>query len=130
MNLNQVTLAAHDLEASIAFYTLLGLRRIVYAPPRYARFECPVGDATFSLHASETKVQQAACVIYFECDQLDREVARLREAGITFKQLPQDESWLWRESRLLDPSGNEICLYQAGINRRFPPWREATSLPS
>jgi hydroxymethylpyrimidine/phosphomethylpyrimidine kinase len=31
--------------------------------------------------------------------------------------------WLWREARLRDPSGNEICLYHAGANRRFPPWR-------
>ena len=31
--------------------------------------------------------------------------------------------WLWREARLVDPSGNVICLYHAGENRLNPPWR-------
>ena len=42
-----------------------------------------------------------------------------------FTKLPADERWLWREARLLDPSGNVICLYRAGDNRKNPPWRIA-----
>ena len=38
---------------------------------------------------------------------------------------PADQAWLWREARLADPSGNVICIYHAGENRRFPPWRVA-----
>ena len=38
---------------------------------------------------------------------------------------PTDQSWLWREAYLKDPDGNLICLYHAGANRRFPPWRIA-----
>ena len=49
MRLNQITAAATDLEHSIAFYELLGLRLIVKSP-HYARFELPRGEATFSLH--------------------------------------------------------------------------------
>jgi catechol 2,3-dioxygenase-like lactoylglutathione lyase family enzyme len=49
MRLNQVTAAASDLEASIAFYELLGLKLIVKSA-HYARFELPEGEATFSLH--------------------------------------------------------------------------------
>jgi GNAT superfamily N-acetyltransferase len=30
---------------------------------------------------------------------------------------------LWREANVRDPDGNTICLFQAGLNRRFPPWR-------
>lgn len=26
-------------------------------------------------------------------------------------------------ARIKDPSGNLICLYRAGKNRRYPPWR-------
>ena len=52
-----------------------------------------------------------------------RAVERLHMAGVTFDQLPTDQPWLWREARLTDPSGNAVCLYQAGENRRFPPWR-------
>jgi predicted enzyme related to lactoylglutathione lyase len=62
-------------------------------------------------------------VVYFECDDLDDRVAALRERGIAFDQLPTDQPWLWREARLRDPSGNVICLYYAGMNRRFPSWR-------
>jgi uncharacterized glyoxalase superfamily protein PhnB len=61
--------------------------------------------------------------VFFECEALDQEVARLQAAGITFDQLPTAQQWLWREARLRDPAGNAICLYQADENRRFPPWR-------
>jgi catechol 2,3-dioxygenase-like lactoylglutathione lyase family enzyme len=53
MRLNQVTVAARDLDASIGFYETLGLKLIV-RDAHYARFECPDADggepATFSLH--------------------------------------------------------------------------------
>jgi hydroxymethylpyrimidine/phosphomethylpyrimidine kinase len=49
-------------------------------------------------------------------------VARLRAAGVAVST-PVLESWGWREARLADPAGNAICLYQAGEQRRFPPWR-------
>jgi hypothetical protein len=39
--------------------------------------------------------------------------------------MPPDQAWLWREAYLKDPDGNLICLYHAGANRRFPPWRIA-----
>jgi len=45
------------------------------------------------------------------------------QAGVTFESGPCDQPWLWREARLRDPDGNAICLYWAGPNRRFPPWR-------
>lgn len=122
MRLNQVTLAVKDLEAAKAFYQRLGLLQIVDNPPTYARFECAEGGSTVSLEAS-ANAGAGDTVIYFECEDVDAEVARLKEQGIAFEQLPTDESWLWREARLRDPSGNRLCLYHAGPNRRFPPWR-------
>ena len=53
MNLNQVTVPSLDLCRSVLFYQKLGLRLIVDALPHYARFECPTGDATFSIHRVE-----------------------------------------------------------------------------
>jgi hypothetical protein len=47
----------------------------------------------------------------------------LIKAGIDFEELPNDKPWLWRESRLKDPDGNQIILYFAGSNRTNPPWR-------
>lgn len=125
MKLNQVTLPALDVAKSVAFYQGLGLRLIVNALPRYARFECPDGGATFSLHHVERLAEPSATVVYFECEDLDSKVRDLQAHGYTFTQAPKDEAWLWREARLLDPSGNVICLYFAGENRRYPPWRVA-----
>ena len=51
------------------------------------------------------------------------EVATLKARGVEFVQDPRDEAWLWREARLVDPSGNVPCLYHAGANRLDPPWR-------
>ena len=128
MNLNQVTVPAHDYAASVDFYTRLGLIQIVDAPPRYARFECP-GGATLSIHASDADPHPGV-VIYFELDDLDDAVRRLQAGGLAFTSGPQDQPWLWREARLRDPAGNEICLYHAGENRRFPPWRLPRTDPS
>jgi predicted enzyme related to lactoylglutathione lyase len=125
MNLNQVTLPATDFDRSVEFYRNMGFTLIVHAPPRYARFECPEGDATFSIHAVDGPVGSTGVVVYFECADLDARVERLVAAGFEFTQLPTDEPWLWREARLNDPSGNVICLYWAGINRKHPPWRVA-----
>lgn len=125
MRLNQVTAPASDLEASIAFYQLLGLRLIVKSP-HYARFEAPKGEATFSLHLTDGAIaRENAPQIYFELNdiELGSEVARLKAAGVSFEHELAVQPWLWREAWLRDPAGNAICLYHAGENRRFPPWR-------
>ena len=123
MNLNQVTLPAIDVGQSVAFYRTLGLRLIVDATPRYARFECDEGNATVSVHHVDTISSDSGVVVYFECEDLDARVGALKVLGLNFDQLPQDEKWLWREARLRDPSNNTVCLYWAGANRRYPPWR-------
>lgn len=128
MNLNQVTLPVTDVEASVAFYRRLGFSPIVQSLPKYARFECADGGATFSLHHSESRPGTPGVVVYFECADVDATVARLRAAGVAFEGEPRDEPWLWREAHLRDPDGNRICLYHAGTNRRFPPWRLETSV--
>ena len=121
MRLNQVTVGCTDYAASVQFYTSLGLTQIVDAPPRYARFETPGGE-TFSIHQVDA-VASPTSVVYFEIEELDRTVAILKSAGLRFTTDPVDESWGWREARLRDPAGNEICLFWGGQNRRFPPWR-------
>jgi catechol 2,3-dioxygenase-like lactoylglutathione lyase family enzyme len=123
MRLNQVTAPAIDLDASIAFYQLLGLKLIVKSP-HYARFELPRGEATFSLHLVEGDIPRShAPVLYFETHMLDDEVARLKAAGVIFEHELIDQPWLWREAGLRDPAGNMLKLYWADTNRRYPPWR-------
>lgn len=122
MDLNQVTLPALDIEASVAFYRRMGFEPVVLSP-HYARFKATAGEATFSIHVVDALPSRSPTVVYFECADLDAQVAALKAKGVAFKQDPRDETWLWREARLEDPSGNEICLYFAGKNRLDPPWR-------
>lgn len=123
MRLNQVTVPALDLARSIAFYQTLGLKLIVKSD-HYARFEVGDGTGTFSLHVTNDASGAAnGPHIYFECDDLDARVAELKTKGVTFDNDPKDQPWLWREAWLADPAGVKLCLYRAGENRRFPPWR-------
>lgn len=120
MNLNQVTLAVLNMPESVAFYQTLGFELIVDTP-HYTRFACPNEGATFSLLLSEQV--ESSTTIYFEHHALDEWVAELVDKNIEFEQLPEDQSYLWREAQLRDPSGNRIKLYWAGENRLNPPWR-------
>lgn len=122
MDLNQITLPCSDYDASVSFYKILGLRQIVDSPPRYARFETEAGT-TLSIHSAAVDSCSAATVIYFEVEDLDRTVASLRDKGLQFDSGPEEQPWLWSEAYLTDPAGNQICIFHAGENRRFPPWR-------
>ena len=123
MNLNQVTIFCSKTRETVEFYQKLGLRLIVDSLPRYARLECPDGDSTLSVHSTDVAWTDSSCVLYFECENLDRRVAELKRLGLEFEEEPNDKSWLWREAYLRDPSNNRICLYHAGENRKNPPWR-------
>ncbi len=122
MNLNQVTLPATNVERSAGFYRSLGFVQIVSDLPSYARFECPDG-ATFSLHQVAAVAPDSGVIVYFECEDVDATCQRLLERGVRLDSMPTDQRWLWREAYLSDPDGNVLCLYHAGTNRRYPPWR-------
>jgi catechol 2,3-dioxygenase-like lactoylglutathione lyase family enzyme len=124
MNLNQITVPSLDIPKSIAFYQTLGLKMIVESE-HYARFECPDGTSTFSIHLTDELPKGHGISVYFECEDLDEKVKHLIEKGIHFDELPNDKSWLWREASLKDPDGNQLILFFAGENRLNPPWRIA-----
>ncbi|MGR3812213.1 VOC family protein [Jiulongibacter sp. NS-SX5] len=123
MNLNQITVPALNLSQSVPFYQKLGLKLIVDDIPNYVRFECPEGDATFSIQQTDRLPEGDGIHVYFECKNLDEKVDQLKGMGFIFDQEPKDQSWLWREAKLKDPDGNVIILYFAGENRLNPPWR-------
>ena len=123
MNLNQITVPSLDLTKSIPFYQKLGLKLIVEALPYYARFECPDGNSTFSIHQTEKLPNGNGVCVYFECKNLDEQVENIKRKGIMFDQEPTDQNWLWREARLKDIDGNQLILFYAGENRLNPPWR-------
>jgi catechol 2,3-dioxygenase-like lactoylglutathione lyase family enzyme len=121
MRLNQVTQSVSDLLRSIAFYRSLGLQLIVHDNDHYARFACPDGDSTFSLHLADD-VRPSGTVVYFECDDLDEQVTRLRSIGVEIGDAIE-QSWGWREAALVDPDGHPIILFRAGSYRLDPPWK-------
>lgn len=121
MNLNQVTLPVKNIPQANEFYQKLGFNLIVESP-HYSRFECPEGTSSFSLILDPGDYQNGA-VIYFESEKLDSWVDELISKGVKFYSMPKDQSYLWREAELFDPSNNKIKLYWAGENRLNPPWR-------
>lgn len=122
MNLNQITVPSLDIPRSITFYKTLGLKLIVESE-HYARFECPDGNSTFSVHLTEQLPSGHGISVYFECENLDQKVEELIQKGMVFDELPKDQTWLWREAYLKDPDGNQLILFFAGENRLNPPWR-------
>ncbi len=123
MDLNQVTVPITDLGRSILFYETLGLKLIVHSEPNYARFECPNGNSTFSLHKVEKLCEGQGIYVYFECKAIDEQVETLLQKGIVFDEQANDKPWLWREARLKDPDGNQLILFYGGENRINPPWK-------
>jgi catechol 2,3-dioxygenase-like lactoylglutathione lyase family enzyme len=133
MDLNQVTLDVADLERSARFYESLGLRRIVWSAPRYARYECPVGSATLSLHCTTVPDAEppaaGGAALYFEVEDVDARVADLEALGVVFVEAPRTQDWRWREAWTSDPDGRRVCIFHAGADRRFPPWRVDGAVP-
>ena len=123
MNLNQITVPALDVSEAITSYKILGLKLIVESLPHYARFVCPNGHSTFSIHHIDQIPEGEGIYVYFECVNLDEQVDKLKQKGLVFDLEPTDQRWLWREARLKDPFNNQIILYYAGENRINPPWR-------
>jgi predicted enzyme related to lactoylglutathione lyase len=123
MNLNQITIPSLNVENSIPFYQTLGLKLIVKALPHYARFECPDGNSTFSIHQVGKLPTGSGVHVYFECNNLDHYVKELISKGIKFEETPNDKRWLWREAHLKDVDENYLILYYAGHNRLNPPWK-------
>ena len=124
LRLNQVSIKVSNLECSIAFYEILGLKLIVCTGNSYARFECADGGTTFSLMKNESgPVTPGETGLYFEVGNVAATVEALKARGVEFNTPVTEESWLWTEAWFRDPDGHRLCLYHAGKNRRFPPWR-------
>ncbi|WP_415192134.1 VOC family protein [Psychroserpens sp.] len=94
MSLNQITIPSLDIKKILEFYKTLGLNIIADALPNYIRFECPDGNATFSIHKVDTLPTGDGISIYFEDDNLDELVKNLQSKDIEFISLPEDKPWL------------------------------------
>ena len=84
MNLNQVTIYSSKPTETTDFYRQLGLQLIVDSLPRYARLQCPDGNATLSIHIADETFSAANIVLYFECEDLDAQFLKLKNLGLQF----------------------------------------------
>lgn len=123
MNLNQITIPVLDVNKSVLFYQKLGLKLIVKSNSLYARFICPDGNSTFSLHQVAVLPEGEGIWIYFEVENVDEKIKELQTKGVVIESFPVDQVWLWREARIKDLDNNQIIIYHAGENRINPPWR-------
>ena len=123
MNLNPVTISSLDVKKSTEFYKTLGLKLIVDALPRYVRLECPDGESTFSISKVEELPNRNKITLYFEVNNLSQTVSELKEKDITFNTEIAEQPWLWRDIHLKDPDGHNLIIFNAGDNRKNPPWR-------
>jgi catechol 2,3-dioxygenase-like lactoylglutathione lyase family enzyme len=123
MNLNQITIPSLNVVCAINFYKELGLKLIVHTHDAYARFECPDGDSTFSIHQVRELPAGSGVLIYFEVDDISATINDFIAKGIQIDEMPKEQSWMWTEARLTDLDGNNIIIYHAGDNRKNPPWR-------
>ena len=98
MNLNQVTIYSNKTQETVEFFQKLGLILIVDSLPRYARMECPDGESTVSVQFADSITSTNNIVLYFECEDLDEEVRRLKFLGLLFEEDPTDRVWLWRQA--------------------------------
>lgn len=94
MDLNQITVPSLDLTKAIPFYEKLGLRLIVKSLPHYARFECPDGNSTFSIHKTDMLPIGNGIAVYFECQNLDEHVEKIKKKAFNLtKNLPMSAGY-------------------------------------
>jgi catechol 2,3-dioxygenase-like lactoylglutathione lyase family enzyme len=110
-----------DVDASIAFYgDLLGFEVLTNAAPAFADVKRgnlrlllsgPKSSAGRPMADGEQPTAGGWNRIHFLVDDLDREVARLQDAGGTFRNV-MVEGPGGKQILLVDPSGNLVELFQ------------------
>ena len=100
-----------DLERAVAFY-----RERLGFDERY-RLEgqfVVVGLGSFELgFAAAARLDPAGrAVLWVYCDDVDSEVAALREGGVEVTREPENMEWGERMATVLDPDRNEVFLGQ------------------
>ncbi len=125
MTFNHAMIYVRRIEPALRFYRdQLSFRLIELfkwqGKPVYARLRSPRGHTSIALHLPERGDRpntKSGIRLYFEVKDLERLCARLKKAGVKFKQMPKRMSWGWTHAYLKDPDGYEVSLYWAGAKR-------------
>ena len=114
--LGQVHISVTDVEASVAFYReVLGMQHLFTVPGQPMAF-FQSGDVRLYLGVPTDPRYRSRCVLYFNVEDLDAEVARLEGEGVTMLDRPHvvhrdGSTELWM-SGLTDPDGHHVILMQ------------------
>jgi catechol 2,3-dioxygenase-like lactoylglutathione lyase family enzyme len=101
-----------DLKAARHFYEdILGLKLTHEFGNEW--FEYDIGDTTFAINAADAEhpVPVRGAVLALEVSDLNAEVARLRERGVTFRG-EIAETPVCRFAVVLDPDDSEVIIHQ------------------
>jgi lactoylglutathione lyase len=103
-----------DLSRAVAFYRdLFGFKEGYRFPAESPEFVVVVlGPFSLGLSAVDEIAPAGRVALWLYCDDLDEEVARLREAGVEVVKEPEDQEWGERLATVVDRDGNEIHLGQ------------------
>jgi catechol 2,3-dioxygenase-like lactoylglutathione lyase family enzyme len=109
VRLDTVFVWVTDLEHSIEWYRSLGIE----PGRRHGAWQAMVtdGETRFALHQGERPSGQATAVMAFGVTDLEAEMARLAELGISPIDAVTDTG-MARFTTFADPDGNEIQLLQ------------------
>jgi predicted enzyme related to lactoylglutathione lyase len=115
--LGQVHISVTDVEVSVAFYRdVLGMQHLFTVPGQAMAF-FQSGGVRLYLGVPTSPEYRSRCVLYFNVDDLDAEVARLEGEGVPIRDRPHlvhrdgsGELWM---SGLTDPDGHHVILMQA-----------------
>jgi lactoylglutathione lyase len=100
-----------DLERALAFYRdRLGFEERYRLEDQFVAVG--LGPLDIGFAASKAIDPPGRVALWLYCDDVDAEVAALREARAEVTREPEDMEWGERMAIVLDPDGNEICLGQ------------------
>ncbi len=114
--LGQLHISVRDVERSVAFYRdVLGLPHLFTVPGQPMAFFAS-GQVRLYLGVPEDPSFRSQCVLYFNVDDIDAEVARLRGLDIEVRDEPHvvhrdgtNELWM---AGFNDPDGHHLILMQ------------------
>jgi lactoylglutathione lyase len=110
--LQTIVLFVSDVERAARFYRdQLGLEQVYESEGRLA-LQC--GPVRLLLHPTEEPARGGSNVeLYFQVEDVDEAVSRLRADGVGVLLEPTDEPWGERNAGILDPDGYPIYLTQS-----------------
>jgi predicted enzyme related to lactoylglutathione lyase len=112
----QIHISVRDVDRAVEFYRdVLGVQHLFTVPEQPMAFFAS-GDVRLYLGVPSSPEYTSRCVLYFNVDDIDAEVARLTELGVAFRDRPHPahrdggiELWL---AGCTDPDGHNIILMQ------------------